>query len=340
MNEKYRPLLAITMGDAAGSGPEIVTKALVDLQTRAVCRPVVIGDAATMRAALKVTGVLGEIRAIEKLSEALFRNGIIEVIDLHNIQLDRLTRGQVDPMAGKAAFEYIKLATDLALAGKCDAIVTSAINKEALNEAGYHYDGHTQLLAELCGAPDVAMMLVSGQLRITHVTTHVSLRQAIEQVRPERILTVLRLTNEALRQMGIDESRIAVAGLNPHAGESGLFGDEELKYITPAIEAARCQGMDIVGPFPPDSVFLRTSEGQFDAAIAMYHDQGHIAIKMLGITQGVNVTLGLPIIRTSVDHGTVFGKAGKGTADPTSLIQAIKLATVMYHNRRRFSHPS
>ena len=340
MNEEYRPLLAITMGDAAGSGPEIVTKALVDLQTRAVCRPVVIGDAATMRAALKITGVLGEIRAIAKLSEALFRNGIIEVIDLHNIQLDRLTRGQVDPMAGKAAFEYIKLATELTLAGKCDAIVTSAINKEALNKAGYHYDGHTQLLAELCGAPDVAMMLVSGQLRITHVTTHVSLRQAIEQVRPERILTVLRLTKEALRQMGIDEPRIAMAGLNPHAGESGLFGNEELKYITPAIEAARCQGMDIVGPFPPDSVFLRTSEGQFDAAIAMYHDQGHIAIKMLGITQGVNVTLGLPIIRTSVDHGTVFGKAGKGTADPTSLIQAIKLATVMYRNRRHLSHPS
>ena len=340
MNEEYRPLLAITMGDAAGSGPEIVTKALVDLQTRAVCRTVVIGDAATMRAALKVTGVLGEVRAIAKLSEALFRNGIIEVIDLHNIQLDRLTRGQVDPMAGKAAFEYIKLAADLALDGKCDAIVTSAINKESLNKAGYHYDGHTQLLAELCGARDVAMMLVSGQLRITHVTTHVSLRQAIEQIRPERILTVLRLTNEALRQMGIDEPRIAMAGLNPHAGESGLFGDEELKYITPAIEAARCQGMDIVGPFPPDSVFLRTSEGQFDAAIAMYHDQGHIAIKMLGITQGVNVTLGLPIIRTSVDHGTVFGKAGKGTADPTSLIQAIKLATVMYRNRRRLSHPS
>jgi len=293
-----------------------------------------------MRAALKITGVPGEVRAIEKLSEALFRNDIIEVIDLHNIQLDRLIRGQVDPMAGKAAFEYIKLAADLALDRKCDAIVTSAINKEALNEAGYHYDGHTQLLAELCGARDVAMMLVSGQLRITHVTTHVSLRQAIEQVRPERILTVIRLTNEALRQMGIDEPRIAMAGLNPHAGESGLFGDEELKYITPAIEAARCQGMDIVGPFPPDSVFLRTSEGQFDAAIAMYHDQGHIAIKMLGITQGVNVTLGLPIIRTSVDHGTVFGKAGKGTADPTSLTQAIKLATVMCRNRRRLSYPS
>jgi len=339
MSEEYEPLLAITMGDAAGSGPEIVTKALADPEARAVCRPIVIGDADTMRAALKITGAPGEIRAIERISEVLFREGIIEVIDLHNIQLDRLKRGQVDPMAGKAAFEYIKLATALALAGECDAIVTSAINKEALNKAGYHYDGHTQLLAELCEASDVAMMLVSGQLRVIHVSTHVSLRQAIEMVRPERILTVLRLTYEAMRQMGIDEPRIAVVGLNPHAGEDGLFGDEESKYIAPAIEAARRQGIIVAGPFPPDSAFLRTSEGQFDAAIAMYHDQGHIAVKMRGITQGVNVTLGLPIIRTSVDHGTVFGKAGKGTADSTSLIQAIKLASVMCRNRRRFSHP-
>ncbi len=339
MNEEYKPLLAITMGDAAGSGPEIITKTLANPEINAVCRSVVIGDTATMQAALEITGAHGKVRTIEKLSEALFRDGIIEVIDLHNIQLDRLTRGRVDPMAGKAAFEYIKLAADLALAGRCDAIVTSAINKEALNKAGYHYDGHTQLLAELCGASDVAMMLVSGQLRVAHVTTHVSLYRAIELIRPERILTVLRLTNEAVRQMGIDEPHIAVAGLNPHAGEGGLFGDEESKYITPAIEAARRQGMSVTGPLPPDSVFLRTLEGQFDAAIAMYHDQGHIAIKIQGITQGINVTLGLPIIRTSVDHGTNFGKAGKGTADPTSLIQAIKLASVMYHNRRYLSHP-
>lgn len=339
MNEEYKPLLAITMGDAAGSGPEIITKALADPEINAICRPMVIGDTATMEAALKITGAPGEVRVIEKPSEASFWEGIIEVIDLHNIQLDRLKRGQVDPMAGKAAFEYIKLASALTLAGECDAMVTSAINKEALNKAGYHYDGHTQLLAELCGAPDVAMMLVSGQLRVAHVTTHASLLRAIELVRPERILTVLKLTDEAIRQMGVDEPRIAVAGLNPHAGEGGLFGDEELKYIMPAIEAAHRQGLSVTGPLPPDSVFLRTSEGQFDAAIAMYHDQGHIAVKMQGITQGVNVTLGLPIIRTSVDHGTVFGKAGKGTADPTSLIQAIKLASVMCRNRRRLSHP-
>lgn len=329
MKEGYKPLFALTMGDAAGSGPEIIAKTLADPEISAACRCVVIGDADTMRESLKITGVPGEVRAIEKLTEALFKDGVIEVIDLHNIQLNKLKRGRVDPMAGKAAFEYIKLATELALAGECDAIVTSAINKESLNKAGYHYDGHTQLLAELCGVPDVAMMLVSGQLRITHVTTHVSLREATEMIHPERILTVIGLTDEAIRQMSINKPRIAVAGLNPHASESGLFGDEEAKYIKPAVEAACRQGMNVTGPFPPDSVFLRASEGQFDAAIAMYHDQGHIAIKMLGITQGVNVTLGLPIIRTSVDHGTVFGKAGKGTADPTSLMEAIKLATVM-----------
>ncbi|MCK4982306.1 MAG: 4-hydroxythreonine-4-phosphate dehydrogenase PdxA, partial [Victivallaceae bacterium] len=289
-------------------------------------RPVVIGDAATMQAALEITGAPGKIKVINKLAEALFQKGLIEVIDLRNIQLDRLVRGQVDPMAGKAAFEYIKLATDLALSGDCDAIVTSAINKEALNKAGYHYDGHTQLLAELCGASNVAMMLVSGKLRVSHVTTHVSLLRAIEQVRPERILTVLRLTDEAVRQMGVAEPRLAVAGLNPHSGEGGLFGDEEIKYITPTIEEARRQGMNVTGPLPPDSVFLRTYEGQFDAAVAMYHDQGHIPFKMLAFDRGVNSTLGLPIIRTSVDHGTAFEIAWQGIADTGSLYAAIKLA--------------
>ncbi len=330
-----KALLAITMGDAAGSGPEIITKSLADPTVRAVCRAVVVGDAATMREALRMTGVHGEVRVVGRIGEALFSENVIEVIDLQNIQLDRLTRGQVNPMAGKAAFEYIKLATRLALDGECDAIVTSAINKEALNLAGYHYDGHTQLLAELCQATDVAMMLASDKLRISHVTTHVSLEKAIKLVRPERIMTVIRLTDAAVRQMGIPEPRIAVAGLNPHSGEGGLFGDEETKYILPAIEEARRQGINITGPLPPDSVFFRTLQGQFDAAIAQYHDQGHIAIKMLGITEAVNITLGLPIIRTSVDHGTNFGKAGKGTADPTSLTLAIKLASVMCRNRKQ-----
>jgi 4-hydroxy-L-threonine phosphate dehydrogenase PdxA len=197
--EEYKALLAITMGDAAGSGPEIVAKALALSEIRALCRPMVVGDAAVMKDALRITGVRGQIKAISKLSEASFQEGLVEVIDLHNIQLDRLTRGRVDPMAGKAAYDYIKLGTEMTLGGKADAIVTSAINKEALNKAGYHYDGHTQLLAELCGVKDVAMMLVSGNLRVSHVSTHVSLSQAIERVRPPRILTVLRLTDEAVK---------------------------------------------------------------------------------------------------------------------------------------------
>jgi 4-hydroxythreonine-4-phosphate dehydrogenase len=334
MTEKDKPLLAITMGDAAGSGPEIITKTLVKAEVRKLCRPVVIGDAEVMKEAFTFTKAPGRVKAIKNRAEASYEDDTIEVIDLHNIELSDLTRGRVDPMAGKAAYEYIKLATEMTLAGESDAIVTSAINKEALNKAGYHYDGHTQLLAELCGATDVTMMLVTDNLRVSHVSTHVSLQEAIERVRSPRILTVLRLTSEAVQQMGIAEPKIAVAGLNPHSGEGGLFGDEETKYITPAIEEARGQGMQVTGPLPPDSVFLRTYEGQFDAAIAMYHDQGHIAVKMLGITHGVNVTLGLPIIRTSVEHGTNFGKAGKGTADPTSLIDAIKLAGVMVRNRK------
>ena len=337
MSGEDKALLAITMGDAAGSGPEIITKALAEPEIRKLCRPVVIGDAATMKEAFTFTRAPGEVKAVKEPAEAEFQDDIVEVIDLHNIELDKLTRGRVDPMAGKAAYEYIKLGTEMTLAGKTDAIVTSAINKEALNKAGYHYDGHTQLLAELCGVKDVAMMLVTGNLRVSHVSTHVSLREAIERARPPRILTVLKLTDEAVKQMGIAEPKIAVAGLNPHSGEGGLFGDEEIKYITPAIEQAKSQGMNVIGPLPPDSVFLRTHEGQFDAAIAMYHDQGHIAVKMLGITHGVNVTLGLPIIRTSVDHGTNFGKAGKGTADPTSLIEAIKMASVMVQNRKRLA---
>ena len=335
MSEQEKALLAITMGDAAGSGPEIITKTLAEPEVRKLCRPVVIGDAAAMKEAFTFTKAPGEVRAIDKLADARFPEGVVEVVDLHNIELDKLTRGRVDPMAGKAAYEYIKLGTEMALAGEADAIVTSAINKEALNNAGYHYDGHTQLLAELCGVKDVAMMLVTGGLRVSHVSTHVSLSDAIERARPPRILTVLKLTEEAVKQMGIAEPKIAVAGLNPHSGEGGLFGDEEIKYITPAIEQAKSQGMNVVGPLPPDSAFLRAYEGQFDAAVAMYHDQGHIAVKMLGITFGVNVTLGLPIIRTSVDHGTNFGKAGKGTADPTSLVEAIKLASVMVQNRKR-----
>jgi 4-hydroxythreonine-4-phosphate dehydrogenase len=211
--------------------------------------------------------------------------------------------------------------------------VTSAINKAALHAAGHHFDGHTELLAELCGKPKVTMMLVAGQLRVCHVSTHVSLREAIERARPERIVSVIGIARAGVQELGIADPHIAVAGLNPHAGEGGLFGDEESKYIAPAIEEARARGWRVSGPYAGDTLFFRTLQGEFDCAIAMYHDQGHVAAKMLGIWLGVNVTLGLPIIRTSVEHGTDFANAGTGRGDPRSLVQALLLGATIAANR-------
>jgi 4-hydroxythreonine-4-phosphate dehydrogenase len=335
-----RPVLAVTMGDPAGSGPEIITKALADAEVRSGCRPLVVGDAAVMREALGITKMPGRVTAVADVSEATFDRRLIEVLDLRNVELTHFARGRVSAMAGKAAYEYVKRATELALAGEVGGIVTSAINKEALNAAGYRYDGHTGLLAELCGTRDVTMMLVAGDLRVAHVSTHVSLREALDRVRPERIVKVLRLLQEGVERLGIAQPRLAVAGLNPHAGEGGLFGDEEIRYIVPAIEEARRQGINASGPFPGDTVFFRTLHGEFDGAVAMYHDQGHVAAKMLGIWLGVNVTLGLPIVRTSVEHGTNFDMAGTGASDPRSLIGALKLARIMAATRATAGRPT
>jgi 4-hydroxythreonine-4-phosphate dehydrogenase len=321
------------MGDAAGTGPEIIAKALADVGVYMQCRPLVVGDAATLERATRFTSAAVKINAVRELNAAHFTPGTIDVLDLANIDLAKLTPGKVDPMAGGAAYDYIKRATDLALAGEAAAIVTSAINKDALNRAGHHYDGHTGLLAALCQAPGATMMLVAEGLRVSHVSTHVPLRVAIERVRPERIVKVLQLTHDAVRSLGIATPRLAVAGLNPHAGESGLFGDEEEKFITPGINEARRLGLDVSGPYPGDTIFFRTHRGEFDGAVAMYHDQGHVAAKMLGIWLGVNVTLGLPIIRTSVEHGTDFANVGTGRGDPRSLLAAIKLAATMAQNR-------
>jgi len=324
-----KPILAVTLGDAAGSGPELITKAFADPAVRTGCRPVVIGDAGVMRAALAITRVPSTVRVISRPAEATDDPAIIDVIDLANLDTAGLVRGAVSPVTGRAAYEAIRRAVELTLAGEADAVVTSAINKAALHAAGYFYDGHTELLAELCGKPKVTMMLVAGKLRVCHVSTHVALREAIARVKPERILQVVQLAHDGVRQLGIDRPHIAVAGLNPHAGEGGLFGDEEIKVIAPAIAEARQRGFNVSGPYAGDTVFFRTLQGEFDCAIAMYHDQGHVAAKMLGIWQGVNVTLGLPIIRTSVEHGTDFANAGKGTGDPRSLVEAMKLAARM-----------
>ncbi|PTY00338.1 4-hydroxythreonine-4-phosphate dehydrogenase PdxA [Opitutus sp. ER46] len=333
MNSSPLPLVAITMGDPAGTGPEIITKALAGPELYQLCRPLVVGDAATLQRALGYTGVNVTVRAVRAVAETTGRHGMIEVLDLANVDAARLQLGRVDPMAGKAAYECVKTAAELALAGRVGAIVTSAINKESMNQAGYHYDGHTGLLAELCQAPDATMMLAADGLRVSHVSTHVPLRVAIERVQPERILSVITLTHAAIRGLGIAKPRLAVAGLNPHAGEHGLFGDEEEKFIAPAIASARQLGMVVSGPYPGDTVFFRALQGEFDGVVAMYHDQGHVAVKMLGIWRGVNITLGLPIIRTSVEHGTNFDMAGTGKSDPRSLVEAVKLAAALARTR-------
>lgn len=324
-----KPILAVTLGDPAGTGPELIARAFADADVRAVCRPVVVGDAATLRAALGFTGARATVRRIASPAETAEDAATIDVIDLANVDLARLERGKVDAAAGRAGYEAIVRAVALTQAGEAQAVVTSAINKAAWHAAGLRFDGHTELLAELCGKPGVTMMLVAGKLRICHVSTHVSLARAIERVRPERILQVVQLAHDGVRQLGVERPHIAVAGLNPHAGEGGIFGTEEIEFIAPAIHEANRRGFRVSGPYAGDTVFFRTLQGEFDCAIAMYHDQGHVAAKMLGIWQGVNVTLGLPIIRTSVEHGTDFANAGKGTGDPRSLVQALKLAATM-----------
>jgi len=335
MSAHVKPILAVTMGDASGTGPELLTKGLIDPEVRAVCRPVVIGDAVVMRAALAITKTEATIRVIKRPAEASDDAKFIDVVELNNIDAAKFERGKISPMCGQGAYEYIKRSVELTLAGETHGIVTSAINKAALHAAGHHYDGHTELLAELCGTPKVTMMLVADKLRICHVSTHVSLREAIERAKPERIVSVIKIARAGVQELGIEDPQIAVAGINPHAGEGGIFGDEEIKFITPAIEQARELGFKVSGPFAGDTVFFRTMQGEFDCAIAMYHDQGHVAAKMLGIWLGVNVTLGLPIIRTSVEHGTDFSNAGTGRGDPRSLVAALKLAATIASNRLR-----
>jgi 4-hydroxythreonine-4-phosphate dehydrogenase len=319
------------MGDAAGVGPEIIDKALAKKEFYNIARPIVIGDASVIEDALKVAKVKVDINSVKDVSEAKYEHGTIEVIDLKNIRLSELNMGQVQAMAGEASVKYVEKAVEMALENKIDAIVTAPLNKEAMNLAGYDYAGHTEILAHLTKTKDYAMMLVAGHLRVIHVTTHVSMRDACELIKKDRILTTIRLTNEVTKKMGVKAPKIAISGFNPHAGESGLFGNEETKEITPAIESAKKNNMNVIGPMPPDTVFLRASRGEYDAVVAMYHDQGHIPVKMLGFESGINVTIGLPIIRTSVDHGTAYRRAGLrlGTGDPTSLEEAMKLAVQM-----------
>lgn len=334
-----KPIVAMTMGDPVGIGPEISVQAAVSPTVTERVNTLIIGDAARIQTAsdilMKTRKLTTKplIRSINMLQEAKFEPGIIDVIDLHNVPKN-MPWGELNAIAGQCAFDYLERAIQLAVREEIQAICTAPLNKEAWKLAGIQYPGHTEALAELSGAKESAMMLVNAGLRVVHVTTHVSLKKAIEMTTKEKILNRIRLTAHSLSQFGIPNPRIAVAGLNPHAGESGMFGDEEEREITPAIEQAQEEGFNITGPLPPDSVFFRAAAGEFDVVIAMYHDQGHIAIKMLGFDTGINVTLGLSILRTSVDHGTAFDIAGKGIARAESMIAAMTVAMNFLQGRQ------
>jgi 4-hydroxythreonine-4-phosphate dehydrogenase len=320
------PLLGVTVGDPAGIGPEIVLKSAGDPRTRAA-RLLAIGSVEALAAAADVVPEAPALNVVSAPAEARFEPGTLDVVAVPSDV--PVPIGRLSAEAGQIAFEGVERAVALALEGAIDGIVTAPLNKEAIALAGHPYPGHTEILADLTGTRDFAMMLTALKLRVVHVTTHVGIREMLDRVTTERVLTTVRLADRALRDMGIEAPSVGVAGLNPHAGEGGLFGDEEGRVIVPAIERARSEGIDATGPWPADTLFGRAVAGDFDVAVAMYHDQGHIAVKVLGFETGVNATIGLPIVRTSVDHGTAFDIAGTGRASADSLVEAIAVGAAM-----------
>ncbi|ACL39094.1 4-hydroxythreonine-4-phosphate dehydrogenase [Pseudarthrobacter chlorophenolicus A6] len=323
------PYVAVTMGDGAGVGPEVVVAAALDPQSNAECRPVVIGDALRLRQAAETLGVEADIQSIENVEDAVFTPGRVNVIDL-NLLPEDLAWGQLSPVAGHAAYEYIRVASELAMAGKVQAICTAPLNKEALHAAGHIFPGHTELLAHLTGTEEVSMMLSTPKIRVIHVTTHIGLMDAIRKINPDLVERTIRRGHEALVRAGIPNPKIGVCAINPHAGENGLFGQgEEAEKIEPGVKAAQADGINAVGPLPADTLFFLAGRGDYDLVVAMYHDQGHGPVKVLGIEAGVNITVGLPVIRTSVDHGTAFDIAGKNIADSRSMVEALHQAAEM-----------
>lgn len=352
-----KPIIAITMGDPAGNGPEITVKSLSKKSLYEKCKPIVVGDSKVMKQAIKFVNMDNmKINICENVSDALFEFGIIDVIDLNLIEdINKFEIGKVSIEGGNAAFQCVKKVIELALAGEVDATCTNALNKEAMNKAleyykgdksdGYtHFDGHTEIYAKYTNTEKYTMMLAHNNLRVVHISTHVSLREACDRVKKDRVLDVINIANDACKNLGIKNPKIAVAGLNPHCGENGLFGTEEIEEIKPAMEIAKQKGINVIGPIPPDSVFSEALGEWYDIVVCMYHDQGHIPLKTIGFVydskkqewkavEGVNITLGLPIIRTSVDHGTGFQLAGKGTSNELSLVNAIDYAIMMAENK-------
>lgn len=328
-----RPRLAITLGDPAGIGPEVVAKSLADPATSAVCTPILVGDAGGFFRDARFASSPVSVQRVSKLGP-IPAGDAIPLIDTSPAGQVPADYGEISARAGQAAAAAIVRAVELALAGEVDGIVTAPINKAALQLAGYSYAGHTEMIAALTGTEQAWMLLLAGPLRIIHVSTHVSLREAIARARRDRVLAAISALDGALRDLGIASPRIAVAGLNPHAGDGGLFGEEDTNEVLPAVVEAQAAGVTVVGPEPPDTVFFRAAHGSFDGVVAMYHDQGHIPAKLLGFDIGVNATIGLPIVRTSVDHGTAFDIAGRGIARHSSLIAAIETAARFARARR------
>lgn len=340
-----KPIIAITMGDPAGIGPEIIIKALSLKETYEKCRPLVTGDANIMQWAVDNMQSELKIHRISSVKEALFELGTIDVYDLACIDMSTFQPGVLQNQCGHAAFISVTTAIQLAMDNEVDATVTAPLNKEALHNAGHNFDGHTEIYAHYTNTKKYAMLLADEHLRVIHVSTHVPLRVACDRVKKDRIIEVTELITDACKQFGIENPRIGIAGLNPHASDGGLFGWEEEKEITPAVKELQERGFNVDGPVPPDSLFAKARCGKYDGCVAMYHDQGHIPFKVVGFqwdketgkmeaAKGVNITLGLPIIRVSVDHGTAFDVAGKGIASPDAMLLSIDYATKMAINRK------
>jgi 4-hydroxythreonine-4-phosphate dehydrogenase len=345
MSEDKRPILGISVGDPGGIGPEISAKTLNREDIYDHCRPLLVADCRIMEDVLGFTDVNLKLNPVQHVRDAIFKHGTIDVLNMDNMPINLLRYKEVTADQGKASFEYVTKVIELAAKGDVDGTVSGPINKAAINAAGHHYAGHTEIYAKFTDTRDYSMMLSHGNFRVTHVSTHVSLRQACDLVKKDRVMRVIDLTYDALKNFGLSEPRIGVAGLNPHCGEEGMFGHEDDQEILPAVEQVRKKGYEVEGPIPADTIFSKMKGGMYDAVVVMYHDQGHIPMKFFGFQydqktgqwgemSGVNITLGLPIVRTSVDHGTAFGKAGEGRANPQSMIEAIKLGALLSRKRR------
>ncbi|MCI0846421.1 MAG: 4-hydroxythreonine-4-phosphate dehydrogenase PdxA, partial [Chloroflexi bacterium] len=317
------------MGDPCGIGPEVVVKALADPRVYSSCRPLVIGNSYAIRQAVKLTGLSLQVNEVDDPATAGNDPGVVDMIDIHNLNPEDITVGQISPACGKAAMEWVTKAGELALAGVVEGLATAPLNKEAASLAGYQSIGHMELLQELTGAGTVATMLMAKNLRVIHLTTHRSLRLACDYVKKDRILDFLQLTHDSFVQWGFPRPAIGVAALNPHGSDGGLLGSEEAEEIAPAVAAARERGIDAVGPVPADVVFHQAIQGRYAAVLAMFHDQGHIPVKVYGFEDSITANLGLPFVRTSVDHGTAFDIAGQGIASHTSMLEAIRLAVAL-----------